>query len=170
MAEHARCLRCRHANPPENHFCGWCGAALDGSRELVPRREDAFTAARRTLPAKLGPAGKVVAVGLVTLAAEVGLSWLRHRTRAEERPVTLTGRQVDSAAPERLLGESLEEVLIQELEEGHRSRVFVRRAIRSLVITRPLDRELPITHRVSSISTAETQCGRKDHQGNLAGR
>jgi ABC-type Mn2+/Zn2+ transport system ATPase subunit len=94
----------------------------------------------RTLPAKLGPAGKVVAVGPVTLAAELGLSWLRHRTNAEERPSTLTAWQVDTAASEHLLGESLEELSIQELEGGQRSRVFVRRAIRSLVITLPPER------------------------------
>jgi hypothetical protein len=140
MAEHAACPRCRHANPPENRFCGWCGASLESSHELVPRREGALTAARRILPAKLGPASRVVAVGLVTLAAEVGLSWLRQTTIAEERPLTLTARQVDAAASGHLLGESLEEVLIQELEGGHRSRVFVRRAIRSLVITQPTDR------------------------------
>ncbi len=137
MADQAPCLRCRHANPPENRFCGWCGASLESSRELAPRREGALTAVRRTLPAKLGPAGKVVAVGLVTLAAEVGLSWLRHRTRAEERLLTLTSRQADSAASERHLGEGLEEVLIQELEGYHGSRVFVRQAVRSLVITQP---------------------------------
>ncbi len=136
-AEHASCPRCRHANPPENRFCGWCGASLESSHELVPRQEGALTAVRRTVPAKLGPAGKVVAVGLVTLAAEVGLSWLRHRTKAEDQPLTMTTRQVDTTASERLLGESLEEVLIEELVGGHRSRVFVRRAIRSLVITQP---------------------------------
>jgi hypothetical protein len=65
------------------------------------------------------------------------LSWLRHRTKAEERPVTLTARQVDPGASGSLWSESLEEVLIQELEGGHRSQVFVRRAIRSLVITQP---------------------------------
>jgi Double zinc ribbon len=140
MAEQPPCPRCRHANSPENRFCGWCGASLESSHELVPRREGALTAVRRALPAKLGPASRVVAVGLVTLAAEVGLSWLRHRTKAEERPLTLTARQVDAAASGHLLGESLEEVLIQELEGGHRSRVFVRRAIRSLVITQPTDR------------------------------
>ena len=82
----------------------------------------------------------MVSVGLVTLAAEVGLSWLRHRTKAEERPLTPTARQVGTAAFDRLLGESLEVVLIQELERSHRSRIFVRRAIRSLVITQPPDR------------------------------
>ncbi len=135
--QEAPCPRCRHANPPENRFCGRCGASLESSHELVPRRVDTLTVVRQNLPGKLGPASKVVAIGLVTLAAEVGLSWLRHRTKAEERPETLTARQVDPGASGRLLSESLEEVLIQELEEGHRSRVFVRRAIRSLVITQP---------------------------------
>ena len=134
MAEQAPCLRCGHANPPENRFCGWCGASLERTRALVPRQEGALTAVRDTLPAKLGPTGKVVAVGLVALAVEVGLSWLRHRTRAEERPLTQTARRIDTAAPERLPGEGLEEVLIQELEGNYRSRVFVRRAIRN---TRP---------------------------------
>ncbi len=140
MAEPAPCLRCRHANPPENRFCGWCGASLKRSHKLVSRREGALTAARRTLPAKLGPAGKVVAVGVVTLAAEVGLSWLRQRAKAEEGQLTPAARQVGTAAFDRFLGESLEGALIQELEGGLRSRVFVRRAIRSMVITQPPDR------------------------------
>ena len=110
------------------------------NHEIVPRWEGALTAVRRTLPAKLGPAGKVVAVGLVTLAAEVGLSLLRQTTKADDRPLTLTARKVDTGASERLVGESLEEVLIQELEGGHRSRVFVRRAIRSLIFSQPTDR------------------------------
>jgi Double zinc ribbon len=100
MAEHAPCPRCRHANPPENRFCGWCGTSLESNHELVPRWEweRALTAVRRILPAKLGPAGKVVALGLVTLAAEVGLSLLRQTTKADDRPLTLTARQVDTGA------------------------------------------------------------------------
>ena len=140
MDEQVPCLQCRHANPLENRFCGLCGASLASRHGLVPRREGALTTVRRTVPAKLGPTGKAVAVGLVTLAVEVGLSWLRHRTKAEEKPLTLTAQQVDAAASGHLLGESLEEVLIQGLEGGYRSRVFVRRAIRSLVITQPTDR------------------------------
>jgi hypothetical protein len=135
MAEQAPCPSCRHTNPPENRFCGWCGAPLECSQELVPRGEGAVMAVRRTLPATLVPAGKVVAVGLVALAAEVGLSWLRHRTKAEERPSTLTALQADAAVSGHLLQESLEEVLVQGFEGGNRSRVFVRQAIRSLAIT-----------------------------------
>jgi hypothetical protein len=139
MAEHAPCPRCRHANPPENRFCGWCGASLESSHELVPRRESVLTAVRRTLPAKLGPAGKVLAVGLAALAAETGVAWLRRRIKTQDRPLTLTTREPDTAVSERLLGQSLEEVLIQELEGGHRSQVFTGRVIRSFVITQ-LDR------------------------------
>ena len=135
MAEQARCPRCRHTNPPDNRFCGRCGVPLQWSHDLVPRREAPLTVVRRTVPAKLGPAGKVVTVGLVALAAEVGLSWLRHRPKAVERPSTLTARQADTAVSEHLLKESLEEVLVQGLEGGNLSRVFVRRAIRSLAIT-----------------------------------
>jgi hypothetical protein len=54
--------------------------------------------------------------------------------------LTPTARQVGTAALDRFLGESLEAALIQELEGGLRSRVFVRRAIRSMVITQPPDR------------------------------
>ncbi len=140
MADHALCPRCRHANPPENRFCGSCGASLEASSDLVLRRGNNLRMIGHTLPAKLGPAGKALAVGLVTLAAEVGLYWLRHRTKAEDRPLTLTNREPDTTVSERLLGQSLEELLIQKLEGEYRSRVFAWRAIRSFVITEPTDR------------------------------
>jgi hypothetical protein len=113
---------------------------LQSSGELIPRREDGLTVAGRALPEKLGPAGKAIAVGLATLAAEVGLYWLRHRTKAEERPSTLTNREPDTAVSERLLGLSLEGVLFEELEGEYRSRVFAWRAIRSIAITEPADK------------------------------
>ena len=135
MDEQVPCLQCRHANPLENRFCGLCGASLASRHGLVPRREGALTTVRRTVPAKLGPTGKAVAVGLVTLAVEVGLSWLRHRTKAEDRSSTLATREHDTAVSERLLGQRLEEVLIQDLEGDYRSRTFAWQAIRSIVVT-----------------------------------
>ncbi len=140
MADHVLCPKCRHANPPENRFCGSCGVSLDASGDLVVHRENNPTVMGRTLPAELGSAGKVVAVGLAMLAVEVGLSWLRHKARVEDRPLTLTPRRSDTAVSERLLGESVEEILIQELEGDYRRRVFVRRAVRSFVIAKPTDR------------------------------
>ena len=74
MTEYALCLRCRHVNPPGNRFCGSCGASLEISSEFVPRREVGLTVAGRTLPAKLIPAARALALGLGALAAEVELS------------------------------------------------------------------------------------------------
>jgi hypothetical protein len=139
MTERNLCPLCRHENPPENRFCGACGVSLEAGSDLVVRRENNLMVMGHALPAKLGPAGKLLAAGLVTLAAEVGLSWLRHRTKAEVRPIT---PESDTAVSGRLLGgRSLEEVPIQELQGEYRSRVIAWRAIRSFVITEPIDRQ-----------------------------
>jgi hypothetical protein len=139
MAEPARCPRCRQENLPENRFCGWCGASLERSHELVPRREEALRALSHAMPVKPGPVGKALAVGLVTLAVRAGMSWLRHRTTSEDRSATLTTRELDTAVSERLLAQSLQEVLVQKLEGEHRGRVLAWQVIRSIMITEPTD-------------------------------
>jgi hypothetical protein len=140
MTDQAPCPRCRHENPPQNRFCGWCGATLESSDELVPRREETLRALGHALPIKPGPVGKALAVGLATLAVRAGVSWLRHRTTPEDRSPTLTTREFDTALSERLLTQSLQEVLIQEMEGGQPGRVLAWRAVRSIVITEPTDR------------------------------
>jgi hypothetical protein len=92
------------------------------------------------LPVKPGPVGEALAVGLVTLALRAGLSWLRHRSTVEDRSSKLTTRELDTAVSERLLGQSLEAVLVQELEGEHRGRVLAWRAVRSIIATEPIDR------------------------------
>jgi hypothetical protein len=141
MADQTPCPRCRHANPPENRFCGWCGVSLGARTDLVARREGNPTVMGHALPVKPGPVGKALAVGLVTLAMRAGLSWLGRRTTAEHRASTLATRELDAAVPKRLLGQSLEEILIQELEGEHRGRVLAWRAVRSIIITDPGDRQ-----------------------------
>ncbi len=141
MTDQTPCSRCRHANPPENRFCGSCGASLGAGSGLIAYRRGKPTAMARALPAKLGPAGNAVTAGLVALALRAGLSWLRHRIAAGEQPSTSTAREPATAVvAERLLVRKLEEVLIEELKGDHRSRAFVWRAIRSTVITEPIDR------------------------------
>ena len=140
MAEQAPCPRCRHANPPENRFCGWCGAPLRAGNALMARREGNLTLMGQALPVKPGPVGKALAVGLVTLAVRAGFSWLRYRTTAGSRSSALSSRQSDTDVSARLLGQRLDEVLIQQLEGEHPGRVLAWRAIRSIVITEPTDR------------------------------
>ncbi len=140
MTDQAPCPPCRHANLPENRFCGWCGASLGARTDLEARREGSPAVIGHALPVKPGPVGKALAVGLVTLAVRAGLSWLGRRTTAEHRSSTLTTRVLDAAVTKRLLGQSLEEVLIQELEGEHRGRVLAWRVVRSIIITEPIDR------------------------------
>ena len=140
MADHAPCPRRRHTNPPENRFCGSCGTPLGARTDLVARREGNPTVIGHALPVKPGPVGRALAVGLVTLAVRTGLSWLGRRITAEHRSSRLTTRELDAAVPKHLLGQSLEEVLVQELVGEHRGWTFAWRAVRSIVITEPTDR------------------------------
>ena len=109
VAELSSCPVCGNPeNPPENRFCGLCGASLErtlarSSRELAPRaREGRVTLKERFLPGRLGPVGKTVAVGLATVAADVGLAWLRHRLQKTDRPAL--SHDVDRAWREGLRG------------------------------------------------------------------
>jgi hypothetical protein len=140
MAEQALCPRCRHANPPENRFCGSCGASLGTGSDLVARREGDLTVMGHAVPVKPGPVSKALAVGLVTLGVRAGLSWLRNRTTAENQSSALSSRQSDTDISERLLGQRLDEILIQELEGDRPGRVLAWRAVRSIVATEPIDR------------------------------
>ena len=114
MTDQIPCSRCRHANPPENRFCGWCGASLRTSTDLLVRREGGLTVMGHALPVKPGPIGTALAVGLGTLALRAGMFWLRHRITADDRSSTLTTREHDTALSEYLLHQGMEKILIQE--------------------------------------------------------
>ncbi len=138
MYEYAPCPQCEYENPLENRFCGRCGASLTSSRQLVSRREDSPAATVRALPAKLGPTGRALAVGLATLAAEAGLLWLRRRAESTSRPSLPAARDVGRALPEYLVSHSLEEVHIWLQGGGFRGRSMARRAVWT-VAAKPTD-------------------------------
>lgn len=139
MDERTSCPACRHNNPPENRFCGSCGTAIAGSGQLVPRREESPAATVRALPAKLGPPGKALAMGLVTLAAEAGLLWLRSRVKRADW--TLLSATQDSKSPvsEYLISQSLEEVSVWLQTGDSQSHTFARREVRSFDALKPPD-------------------------------
>jgi hypothetical protein len=139
MAEPAPCPLCRHTNPPGNRFCGSCGAPLTSGEQLATRRDDNPVPARRDWSAKLGPAGKALAVGVAILAAEVGVSWLRRKIGAEDRLSMPAVRSTGSALHGYLLSHSLEEGLVQIWQEDSHNRVFARREVRSFVTTGSTD-------------------------------
>jgi hypothetical protein len=135
MADQILCARCQHANPPVDRFCGWCGASLRASTDLMARREGSLTVMGHALPVKPGPFGTALAVGLGTLAMRAGISWLRHRTTADNRSSTLTTREHDTALSKYYLGQGIEKILIQESGETHQGRTIAWQAIRSIAAT-----------------------------------
>jgi hypothetical protein len=136
MTDQIPCSRCRHANPPEIRFCGWCGASLRTSTDLLVRREGGLTVMGHALPVKPGPIGTALAVGLGTLALRAGMFWLRHRITADDRSSTLTTREHDTALSEYLLHQGMEKILIQESGEAHQGRTIAWQAIRSIAAER----------------------------------
>jgi hypothetical protein len=139
MTEQATCPLCRHENPPGNRFCGSCGAPLTSGEQLATRQEHRPVRAARAWPSKLGPAGKALAVGVAALAAEAGMAWLQRRIGTEERSSLPAVRDATSASRGYLVGQSLEEVLLQAWEDPH-GRVVARREVRSFVTTGPTRR------------------------------
>jgi hypothetical protein len=133
------CPRCRQENPPGNRFCGSCGVQLISGEQLATRQEHSPVQAGRAWPAKLGPVSKALALGLAVLAAEAGLSWLQRRIGAEERSSLPAVRDAGSTSRGYLLGQSLEEVLVQVWEDSH-SQVVARREVRSFLTTVPTGR------------------------------
>jgi hypothetical protein len=139
MPEQAPCPRCRQENPPRNRFCGSCGAPLRSGEQLATRQEHRPVRAGRAWPAKLGPVSKALAVGVAALATEAGLSWLRRKNGAEDRSSMPAVRDADSASRGYLVGQSLEEVLLQTWDDSH-GRFVARREVRSFVATGPSGR------------------------------
>jgi len=133
------CPRCRHENPPGNRFCGSCGVQLMSGEQLATRQEHRPVRAARAWPFKFGPVSKALAVGVAALAAEAGLSWLQRRIGAEDRSSRPAVRDVRSVSRGYLLGQSLEEVLVQVWEDSY-SQVVARREVRSFLTTVPTGR------------------------------
>jgi hypothetical protein len=140
MDAHIPCPLCRHDNPSENRFCGHCGAPLAGSEQLALRQANSPNIVDRSLPARFGPVGKALALGLAALAAETGLAWLRRRNERFNQPSPLNDRSAELAVPEDFFSQSLEEVFVQLQEGGSRDRIFARRVVRFSNIARPADR------------------------------
>jgi hypothetical protein len=126
------CPECGHSgNPPENRFCGRCGASLERlptrGQELVPKEASRVTLRESFLPKRLGSVGKTVAVGLAAMAADVGLAWLRHRLERTGRSALphdvghARREEVPEGGPEYLHSYLLKEAAVV-IREGRESR------------------------------------------------
>ena len=99
------CPICRQQNPAANSYCGNCGADLAG-----PDQKNKSLLVRRPTPIEIGenqlatPQAKAlivtVAVGVATLLAEAGLTYLQRRVSEMERP-SLSPRRGKKATSEK---------------------------------------------------------------------
>ncbi len=122
-----------HENPPENRFCGRCGAPLQraparSGKEPALRAKEKISLKERFLPARLGPIGKTVAASLAIVAADVGLAWLRHRLEKTDQPAlpreaSRAWREARPGGPEYVHGYFLKEAALL-LREGQKTRRF----------------------------------------------
>ncbi len=71
------CPRCDRDNPSDHTYCGHCGVALEQS--LAQRVPSALARRTAQLPVQWKQAGKVVALGVATVAVEAGLALLQRR-------------------------------------------------------------------------------------------
>lgn len=85
------CPLCNAANAPTQTHCVGCGAALE--QPLRPWPAAQLTRRAPRLPARWQRHGRLVALGLVTLAADAALAWLQHRQQPLARPATPTAGQ-----------------------------------------------------------------------------
>lgn len=84
------CPRCERGNPSEQAYCGDCGMFLqDSVAPLAQRPIASLTQRPVAIPAQWKQAGKVVALGVATLAAEAGMAWLQRR----QQPLARTTAQ-----------------------------------------------------------------------------
>lgn len=74
------CPQCHYGNPLDDRFCGRCGTSLDRHQSLAPPQpETGLSIAGYTLSPQWKKVGQAMAVSIMALAAEAGVSWLRRR-------------------------------------------------------------------------------------------
>jgi hypothetical protein len=134
------CPQCRRGNPPEDRFCGACGASLIVGGQIARRPDNSPTTAGRALPpAELKPVGKALAVALAALAARAGLMWLRRRAEGSGGPSLPAAKGTETAIPEPPFLRSFEEMHVLLREGSVESRIFAQRATTLFRTTNPTD-------------------------------
>jgi hypothetical protein len=140
MDESTPCPRCEYENPADNRFCGRCSTSLMSTKQLVTHRDESPAKAVRSLPSKLGPTGKTLAVGLATLAVEAGLYWLRRRIEQTDRPPLPATQDAKPTSSDHFISQGLEEMSVWLQQGEYQNHIFTRRVVRSFSVVRSMDR------------------------------
>ncbi|WP_129629673.1 zinc ribbon domain-containing protein [Candidatus Oscillochloris fontis] len=126
------CPACQHGNPLDNRYCGACGGPLQPDA-LARTDTTAIVIAGQHVPvAQIKQVGKVLAVSLATVAAEVGVAWLRRRADAASTP-TVRPPTSTLAAPQNDLVRNTVTIVSQRVvevwEQGNLARQVVEKHV-----------------------------------------
>jgi hypothetical protein len=105
------CPQCGAANAAEQPRCHACGSSINQSLQRSPRA--ALATRRVQLPVQWQQTGRVVALGLLSVAAEAGLYWLSQRR--QQRPATERMLEIRHNKPD--TGSVIPRVLQQRIVE-----------------------------------------------------
>ena len=99
------CPECGAANASDQRSCSDCGEQIE--QPLARRSPAALNLRTIRLPAHWQQTGRVVALGLLTVAAEAGIHWLQRRQHASPAslpaPATLRSQQRIVALQQRII-------------------------------------------------------------------
>lgn len=99
------CPECGAANASDQRCCSDCGEPIE--QPLARRSPAALNLRTIRLPAQWQQTGRVVALGLLTVAAEAGIHWLQRRQQASPpslpSPASLRSQQRIVALQQRII-------------------------------------------------------------------
>lgn len=121
------CPGCESSNPATHVRCGRCGAALE--QPLAPGSSRALSRRGPQLPASWKQHGKVVALGIATLAAQIAVDLLNRRQqhivpvrptlqRVQTARVVALGRRVSETWRDGQLQQRVEEQVVWLVPDG----------------------------------------------------
>ncbi|EFO80162.1 hypothetical protein OSCT_1964 [Oscillochloris trichoides DG-6] len=127
------CPACQHGNPLDNRYCGACGGPLQPDALARTDTTSIVIAGQQVPVAQIKQVGKVVAVSLATIAAEVGVAWLRRRADAASHPPAVRPQTTALAAPQNDLVRNTVTIVSQRVvevwEQGNLARQVVEKHV-----------------------------------------
>lgn len=127
------CPVCQHGNPLDNRYCGACGRPIQPDA-LARVGSTSIVIAGQELPVEqMKQVGKVLAVSLATVAAEVGMAWLRRKVEAPRLAATRTPQVAAIARQDADLVRDTVTIVSQRVveiwEQGHLARQVVEKHV-----------------------------------------
>jgi hypothetical protein len=120
------CPQCGAANTTDQRRCHACGSSIEQPIQRFSRA--ALVTRRAQLPAHWQQTGRIVALGLLSVAAEAGLHWLQHR---QQRSTTeqITQHRHNKSDATALMPRVLQQRIVERWQGGHLQERTIERTV-----------------------------------------